>query len=183
MADADSVRRIMQEEELQFRAALSENLFFGVGENINFIANFQHNRHDYHLNGDYPIASGQTGIDGVFHCFKNIEVVGYSFYIGDVGISGATTIDIHEILGNGTDNGSIFTTLPSVDATTAANFSTSSAEYFLGTENQISTPTGHTIAVFDRRTFSAGTSLRLDLDAAASSGADAQFTLIYRPLN
>ena len=65
MTDIPDRRQLIQEEEVEFDAAVSESVGFRLGALNNFIANRILTQHDWNLNGPYNIvASPQLGVDG-----------------------------------------------------------------------------------------------------------------------
>ena len=117
MADITPLRSNVTVEESRFRSAVSESYSFKIGSSVNFINEFQNNRHAWHLNGAYPTGIGSTGPDGIFVFLFNAELVGISFYNGKAGTTGQTVVDVHWLSGGNTDNGTIFTTPPQIDST------------------------------------------------------------------
>ena len=183
MTDIADAKAPIQEEETQFRSALSEQLFQKVGGAINFINNRQYDKHEWNLNGNYSLGVGSSGLDGVFPFLVNVELTGFWYYADQVGSAGTTTIDVHRITGGGTDAGSIFTTLPSVDTTASSG---SITVYNAVTSNFYSNPTGHSAAAIDTGEtnplyLNAGDALRLDLDSVMLEANNFQFGIFFRP--
>ena len=179
MADINDARRNIDIRDVQFRSSVSENVGNKLGASINFINNRQNDTHVWNLNGPYRLGVGSQGPDGVFSCLFNMAITGFSYTSGESGTSGTTTIDIRLLDGDGVDSGSIFSTLPSVDST-SANFSTTIYDQLNTTA--LTAPTGHTLAVLSQTEFSAGDILRLDLDAGMVGGSDFSFTIYFRPI-
>ena len=178
MTDIVDARTLIQSEETRFRAPNSESMFTRVGGAINFINNRQYDSHPWHLNGPYSLFGNAEGPDGVFPVLVNIELFGYLLYSGESGTAGTTTLDIHRLSGGGTDNGTIFSTKPAVDSSSANGSYT-----FIDIINSIdySVPTGHTKAIFSTVQFDAGDALRLDIDGAMTGAANLNFQLLFRP--
>ena len=180
MAEVAPDRSNLLVEETQFRGAVSEALLQKTAASINFINGFQHNFHTFHLNGPYlKFTAPFPGVDGIFPCLFNMEVVGVSYYNGVSGSSGNTIVDIHRISSSGADNGTIFSTRPQISDSAASE---SFTVIDLVTPQSF-VPAGHTAAVFNQTTFNAGDALRLDLDSAMSGGQNFQLGLFYRPLS
>ena len=176
MANLQEARELVQSEEVQFRSAISEQLLSKIGANQNHIFLRQYDKHSWNLNGPYHLGVGSSGLDGVFPFLFDVEITGFWYYADTIG-DGTTTIDIHWL--NAGDQGSIFSTHPSVDATA----SDQSVTIYRQTDSTtLSNPTGHTLAVLSKTQFSAGDSLRLDLDAAMTGASDFQFGIFFRPI-
>lgn len=179
MSDITPARKNVTVEESKFRAAVSEAYSFKIGASVNFINGFQNNRHAWHLNGSYSSGVGSQGPDGIFVFLFNAELVGISYYNNTTGTSGSTVTDIHWLSGGDTDNGTIFTTPPTVSSSAANN------TYFLKdliSDTVIYQPTGFTEAVLSKTTFNQGDALRLDLDNAMVGANNFQVILHYRPI-
>ena len=179
MAQISDARANIQEQDVQFRSSVSEAVGNKLGGSINFINNRQNDKHSWNLNGPYSLGTGSIGVDGVFPCLFDMAITGFAYYNNETGGVGTTTIDIHRLDPFGTDSGSIFSTLPSVDTTAANNTTTI---YDVLNSNTIANPTGHTLAVLNQTAFAAGHVLRLDLDSAMNSANNFQFVIYFRPV-
>lgn len=183
MTDVVGIREpLMQQESVDFKSPVSEGTMFNIAQIANFNAVYQYAKKDWNVNGEVPLAEGSQGVDGLLSFFKGAEIVGYSIGLTVTGNANLTEIDVHRIDSAGVDQGTIFTTKPAVDSTAADN-SASIFEYFDGSENQLALPTGHTKAEFNTRVFSAGDSLRFDVDNVAGIARNLNFTIIFRPLD
>ena len=177
MTDITEARENIQIEDVKFKSAVSEAVASILGGSINFINKRQYDCHNWNLNGDFSLVQLSEVGDGVFICQENMEIVGYALYIGTNGNSGNTTVDIHSISSDGTDNGSIFTTKPSIDDTASdGSFTHSNVR---DSDNEV--PTGHTLVVFNNLNFNRHDGLRLDLDSASGGASDLQLTIFFRP--
>lgn len=173
-------KRDIQVEEVTYRASVSEFTANAIGGAINFINNKQYDTHRFQLNGDYPLGSGSTGTDGAYVFLFNAEIIAVSIYHGTQGLSGTTTLDIHWLSGGSTDEGTIFSTKPSID-TTAVDGSYSL--YDAANATDIVLPTGFTSPVLSKTSFLQGEAIRFDLDAAMSGAKDVNITIQFRPIN
>ena len=178
MTDISEARKNVTIEETQYRASVSEATMNKLGASVNFVNKRQNDKHSWHLNGPYRLGVGSTGPDGTFPCLFDMAITGFAYYSGQSGSAGSTTIDIHKLSGAGVDAGSIFTTLPEVDSTSADN---STTIYDVLNATTISLPTGHTLAVLNQTDFDAGDVLRLDLPTGMTGGSDFQFIIYFRP--
>lgn len=165
-------------EESDFQSPLSEAYGQKVGGSINFINNFQYDKHSWHLNGDLTGIQTFTNFDGVFPFLFNAEIVGFWYYIGTVGSSGNLTIDIDWLSSGGTNNGTIFSTNPQIQ-TTASNGSYTFYDQINSTT--ISNPTGHVLGVLSKINFDRGDALKLTVDTAQVGSEDFQIGIMFRP--
>lgn len=171
-------RNIIQQEEMRYRAAVSENTMTRIGATANFISNRQYDSHSYHLNGPISLFPVAAGPDGVFVFLFDAEITGFSYYIGETGASGSIIVDVHRITSGGTDSGTIFSTRPEI-ASSAANGSLTTRREVDSTT--LTNPTGHTLAVLSTTQVNAGDALRLDLDQTGSGFRNFQLSIQYRP--
>lgn len=178
MSNLAESRQDIELEDVAYRASVSEAVANKIGTSINFINRRQCDQHAWHLNGDYALGAGSTGTDGIFVFLFDAEIVGFSYYNQETGTSGSTTVDVHWLSGGGTDEGSIFSTLPDVDSTASNGTYT---VYDQINSTTLSNPTGHTLAVLSKTDFVAGDALRLDLDSAMSGADTFQLIIHYRP--
>lgn len=178
MSNLAEARKDIELEDVKYRSSVSEAVGNKIGASINFINRRQYDKHSWNLNGPYALGVGSTGPDGVFTFLFDVEIVGFSYYAGVIGNSGTTTVDVHWISGGDTDEGTIFTTKPSV-TTTAADDTITTRDVLNGVT--LTNPTGHTLAVLNKTEFDAGDTLRLDLDDAMTGANNFQFTIFFRP--
>lgn len=178
MSNLTEARSDIELEDVKFRASISEAVGNKMGASINFINRKQYDKHSWNLNGPYSLGVGSTGTDGVYTFLFDAEIVGFSYFNGTTGTSGTTTIDITYLDVAQVDQGSIFSTLPSVTTTAANNTFTT---YDVLNSTTLSNPTGHTLAVMSTTSFNAGDTLRLDLNAAMIAANNFQMTIYFRP--
>jgi len=177
MTDITASRNIIQNEETRYRAAVSESTLTRVGASLNHVMFKQHDKHTFNFNGPYSVALG-VGNDGMYIFNVDMEITYISMSNIVKGTSGVTSLDIHWLSGGGTDNGSIFSTKPSMDVTTPNN------AYFLRdvvNSTTIATAAGVTIPTFTKTTFSAGDAIRCDLDTVMTNAQNLSLNLYFRP--
>ncbi len=179
MSDITPSRNIITVEETKFRAAVSESTMTRIGATNNFIHTYQHNAKEFFLNGRYYIGNASTGIDGMYPILFNTEIIAISMFNLEVGTSGTTTLDVHWYDGTGSDQGTIFSTKPSISSTA------SNGSYMI---KDLITPTdfggtGLTLPAFNKTTFNAGDALRLDLDSAMDNARTCGMIIYFRPIN
>lgn len=178
MAEITDARVNIQEEDVQFRASVSEAVGNKLGGSLNFVNNRQYDQHSWNLNGDFSVVQASEVGDGVFICQEDMEVVGYALYIGTNGSTGTSiTCDLHWISSDGTDNGTIFSTNPDIDTTAADGSFTHSNIRAVSSE----VPTGHTEGVFSKTDFARHDGIRFDLDLSTGGASNLQLILFFRP--
>lgn len=181
MADIPGVRSpLIQSEEVSYRASVSEATLTRVGQLANFISTKQTDKHSFNLNGNVALAKGSTGSDGVYICLFNMELVGYSIYHGQGGLSGQTIIDLHWLSGGDTDEGSIWATRPQIDSTAVDD---AYGLYDLDQNTAIVSPAGVSLGNINKTTFNAGDAIRLDADDVMPGSNNFQFTIYFRPID
>lgn len=169
----------IQEEEVSFRAPVSESTGTRIGGSINFINERQYDTHKWDANGRFSLFTILTGFDGKYAFLFDVEVIGYSLTVDTTGISGTSTFDIHKFTGGVVDAGTIFSTKPAV-ANTAADGSQSIIR--LDPASDLQLPAGHTKGVFSTTSFLAGEAVQAQIDAAADVARNASLTIMYRPV-
>lgn len=179
MSNLPEARSDLELEDVAFRSSVSEALMNKVGASVNFINRRQTDKHDFHLNGPYALGVGSTGPDGIFVFPFAAEVVFFSYWVGTVGSSGTTTVDVHWLSGGDTDEGTIWSTKPAI--TTTASNGTYTA-YRVSDSTTLSNPTGHTLGVLSKTSFAAGDAIRLDLDDAMLGSNNFMLSIHYRPI-
>lgn len=182
MANSDIVtpsRQVLRVGDVSYRRALSEAIFTRVAAQNNFINTYQTDIKEWKLNGSYGVATGISFYDGVASFFYNSEIVGINFYNGEAGISGTTQFDVKWINTSGVDQGTIFSTKPSI---TSAASSNAIGFKNLVTSNTV-TGTGITLPVFSKTQFLEGESVYLILDSSMVSAQNCGLTIFYRPIN
>lgn len=173
-------RDLIHEEEVSRNAGVTEATGKKLAAITNFINTQQLIRDDFKANGSYRLGVGSVGLDGILIFPNNVEIV----YIGvsnqKVGLSGTTSFDIHWLSAPGVDEGTIFSTVPTID-------STSSDDAYMLTnviDNiDVVTTTGGVNPVLNKTTFLQGEAIRCDLTSAMSGAEDAQINVFYRPIN
>ncbi len=179
MTDISPSRQNVQVEETDFRSAVSEAVFQKTGGSINFINDRQLFYYNFNLNGPYLAAQAQTGLEGFMISTFDFEIVSIGVNNTIAGISGTTEIDVHLIDGGGTDQGTIFSTKPSVDSTAGAN--AYAVRQFLPSIVDVQTSTGITLPSLTTTSFDAGDALRFDCDTAMPAAENFSITIGYRP--
>lgn len=178
MTDLAEVRNIIQEEETNFKAGLTEGFAKRQGETSNHIAIRQYKTHKWDANGRFSLFTILTEFDGRVAFLFDATVIGYSLKVEDTGSSGTSTFDIHKFTGGVVDAGTIFSVKPAI-ANTAADGSQSIIR--LDPASDLQLPAGHTKGLFSGTTFLAGEALEAQIDAAAVGARNASIAIMYRP--
>lgn len=176
MTDVANSRQIIQIEEVNSGAGVSEGTWNKIAGTMNLISKNQNKAYDFKFLGPFrTILGGEDGVRGTIY---NMEIVGISGYIRLSGSSGTTTVDLHSITGS-TDNGSIFTAKLSITsaATDGIAFYTNFEEATSSGGTGITLPT----MTAPNRLLTAGDALRVDLDGNATGAYDLSLNIHYRP--
>ncbi|MBT8187843.1 MAG: hypothetical protein KJO73_09145 [Croceitalea sp.] len=180
MAVVPNNRELLFEEETSRNNGVSESLakkFAGIS---NFISLNQLIRDDFKANGSYRLGVGSVGIDGLLIFPNNVEIVYIAMSNQRSGLIGTTIFDINWLSAPGVDEGSIFTTLPSID------FNSVDDTYILTdvlNVVDIVTATGAVNPRVNKTSFLQGEAIRCSLTSGMSAGEDAQINVFYRPIN
>lgn len=180
MTDITANRENVTIEETKYKASISEATAQKIGGSLNFVNLKQYDTHTFNLNGVYELGVGSTGLDGMFICLINMELVAITISNEVSGVSGTTTVDIDWFNGSGSNQGTIFSTKPSIDST-----SPNDAYGIKGIATGFSDfgGTGITLPVMSKTTFNAGDALNISLDTAMSSAQNLAVSVHFRPIN
>lgn len=182
MAKTDLVepsREVLRIGDIAYKRSVSEAIMSRFAATNNFIGKFQTDIKEFKLNGVYGVATGISFYDGTAAFFYNSEIVGVSFYNGEPGQSGTTAFDLRWINTSGVDQGSIFSTLPSISSAAAAR-----ATGFKSLETGASfAASGVTLPVFSKTQFLEGEQVYLVLSTAMIGALNSGITIFYRPTN
>lgn len=179
MADITPERINIQEEETDYKAAVSEALLKRTGAGINFINLRQYDTKQFFVNGRYDKVSGaQTEVDGAQMMLFDAEIVGVMMFNMVAGSSGTTTLDINRWTASNTGGTSIFTIKPSI--TSAAGNIAFVAYDFLNSTT-LENPAGTTLPTLAVTNLNAGDLLTLDIDAKQVAGENCGLVIYYRP--
>jgi hypothetical protein len=178
MVDVADLKKNIQVESVQYRSSISESTGFALAGSINFINNRQYDTHQFNFNGRYSLGVSVLGADGVFPILFNMEIVGFSMFTRKSGTSGTTEIDLQWFDGANSNQGSIFTTKPSIDSTSSDN------SYLIKnilTNTDVILPTGATSPVFSKTEFDAGDAVLCRIDSAMSDAEGLHVLVHFRP--
>lgn len=181
MANSDIVtpaREILYVGDVAYERANSEAIMSRFAATNNFVSKFQTDYVSFFLNGSYSAAAGLYGYDGAYTAFTKMEIVGVSFWNAISGTSGTTAFDIKYIDPSGTDQGSIFSTKPSI---TSSSSNATRGFRNLETGNDF-TMTGVTLPVLNTSVFNEGSTLYFELSSAMNEAQNCAITLNIRPI-
>jgi hypothetical protein len=175
VADIPYLRRNVKEEEIRYRASISESTFYKIGGSVNFINTYQYFQFYFGMMGPYSFLS--TPFNGV----GTIEVFDYDAEIVQIWVtsmtsgSGTTQVDIKKAALNSSSYSTIFSTKPSVSSSTPS-------DSVFDMNGEATLPSGCVRPVLVSANFNAGDKLRLDVDSVMGSGArDLQIQIFWRP--
>lgn len=169
----------IQEEETDFESGVSEGAMTRMGAAVNFINKRQTDIKEFKLNGNYRVATDIGFYDGAACFFGKSKIVALYIYNGFQGLSGITEFDLCWIDQSGVDQGSIFSTKPTIDYTAVNNS--------IGFENYITTtlvePVGVDMGVISKTEFLEGESVYLKLTDAMVGARNCGLTFFYIPIS
>lgn len=179
MAEVAPVRSTFDQKDVGFKRGVSEATLTKQAAQHQFINKFQTDIKEFKLNGTYRVATGIEFFDGVASFFYNSEIVGINFWNGRSGVSGKTDFDIRWIDTDGIDQGSIFSTLPSINS--------SSPDKAVGFRNletgEDVASVGVTLPVLSKSQFLQGESVYMILTDAMAQALNGGISIFYRPIN
>ena len=180
MAAVPDRRILIQQEEVKYRASVSEATLTRVAATSNFIANRQYDSRGFFLNGPYSTGGIQTSVDGAWALLFDVELVGIMMFNHVAGVSGVTTLDVRRFTASNTPVGgtSIFTTKPSLSFTSGNN-----SFLFKDLLNNVDlqNPTGATMPVVSTVNLNRGDMLTINIDAGQTRAENCGLVLYYRP--
>jgi hypothetical protein len=110
------VRKYIEFEETQFRAAVSESTAQKIGSSINFINTYQRQQKQFFVSGKYAqLSLPFYGIDGLELMEVKGEIVNAFMYVRQAGTGGTTQFDLEYATSPGGSWTSVFSTKPSIN--------------------------------------------------------------------
>lgn len=181
MADVTPVKNNIQQEEVDYKSSLSEQLMTKISSSINFINDKQLCVYDFKFFGKFKSLGLGGGEDGSLTAPFDLEVCAIAFRLRDCGSLGTTTVDLHKVSHLGADTGSKFTNkiIVAHDETNERGFFTN---FIASTSNAVTQAASQMPTMTDsNRLVTAGESLRIDIDGNATDAQDLIVTIFYRP--
>lgn len=175
------VRKDMYEEDVAFQNSVSQQLLSKFGQNIQHYAD----KHLMHWSFKFlgPAVPLNTGEDGVLTCPFDFEVCAFSFSAREIGgtIASYTVLDVHKIDVNGVDQGTVLNTFASFTGQADDGHRGYFVNYLESTDSgTIGGVNYPTFQSDSHRLFSAGETLRVDLDQNNTYAKDIMFNVFYR---
>lgn len=109
------LKKLIYEEEVKYRAAVSESTWYKIGGTMNFLLNRNHQEKAFYLNGSYSgWAVPRYFADGLSVFAYDAEIFNVIMYNLETGTAGTTEIDLKlKPKGSGAFT-SVFTTTPKI---------------------------------------------------------------------
>lgn len=164
----------IQEEEVQFSAAVSEYFGRRAGQLLNFIKQYHVFDHTFKMNFSIGAMSGRTGIDGFFVFPYDVEIIDAVIYKESPGSSGQMQLDVLLAPFGSSTFTSIFSTTPIITAAAGSNIACGTGDSVSGVTSPVLT--SNPILV------TAKTKMRMDcLSMDAGFPANGGISIKYRP--
>lgn len=168
------------EQEVDRNSGLSESLLKKVAGVNNYILCNYFERYDIMLNGNYGLAAGSVGVDGIRAFIQDVEIKFITFWAVGTGTSGQLELDIIRLSDSGVNAGSIFNTTPKIDSTaddfTYVIYDVEAGQVVKGL------PVGVTAPDLNTSAFSCGEAITAELVSGAAGGCDAGMIVYYIPV-
>lgn len=180
MVDVSEERVILQEEEVRYRAAVSEATLTRVAATNNFIAKRQMDSKQFSFNGRYfGLGAPQLNIDGGFPILYDCEITGICLFNMVAGSSGTLEVNVRRYTASNTGGTTIFTTRPSIDFSAGNNAYVFSR--FGDNPATLENPAGTTEAVLSVTDLNEGDLLVVDITGVQTGGENAGIIIFHRP--
>lgn len=188
--DLTAARRLIQEEETRYRAAVSEAVAQKMGQTMNFISKRQYDVKDFRLNGPYDIvAAPQFAVDGIYVFPFDVEIINLTIYNFVPGSSGTTELDLKRATSSGGSWSSIFSVTPKItsaatDPDGAYGLSYDIVDGTLGQTWNLNTPgTGVTMGQLTSAPFNVdkGDAIRVDKITHMTGAQNCGLLVYFRP--
>ena len=170
MADLTPLRRNVQIEEVQYKAAVSEATFQKLGASVNFINYYQYKHFEFGFikaisnsgNPTYNTFTAPLVISDVEPFPTAAQIMAITLQHNTAGSGGTSELDIQWATQNSNTWNSIFSTTPKATsaAPTDAQWDSIYNDATASFSSVATTPAGCTVPVFSKTTFAAGDRLR-----------------------
>lgn len=178
MADQLGIRKIIQVEDTQYAAAVSESLGSRLAQSVNHILFYQYDHKGWVMNGKYSGNGGaQAGVDGALPIFRDMDIVGFFMFNYVAGSSGISEVDIVRRTASGAGS-SIFSVRPSI------SYGAGNEAYmmtWLDPLEVLENPAGTTLPTFSVTTLDKGDCLSLNWVTRQLGAESCNVTLALRP--
>ena len=179
MAEITAAKNNIQQEEVQYKAAISEATFTKIGGSINHINTYQNNYFEFGLlrgvsssgSPTYNVGLSLPAVISDAETFPDAaEIYKITVTHGTIGSSSTSELDIQWAAFGSASWASIFSTTPKVTTTATADNA-----YVTG----LATPTGYTAPVLSKSTFAAGDKLRCRLVSSMGGSPNGFLIRLY----
>lgn len=176
MAQVTSARNNIQQEEVQYKAAVSEAVGFKIGGAINFINDYQNKHFDMGVTGGFSVLTVPFTDIGCQEVFERAsEITNVFVRYGTAGSASTSELDIEWAADNSGTWASIFSTTPKVG-------NAAPDDNVFDANSVCTLPASCTRPVLSKTTFAAGDKIRCNIVTAAT-GADTMVLKIhFRPI-
>lgn len=172
-------RILIQQEETDYKSAVSEALLTRVGATTNFIATRQYDTKDFVLNGLYSKGVGVVGRDAILSFPYNAEIIGLTMFNRRNGTGGTTTLDLRRYTASGGSGSTIFSVKPSFNTNVGND---AWLTYLVEGDTTVIAPAlGSTSPFFSLTQVNAGDIIQLVIDSAMTGAEDCILQLYHRP--
>lgn len=178
MAIITPAPNFIREEEVRYKAAVSEATFTKMGASINYILTKVKDKIEIDLTGYYFISDVSTkGYGGVRYFTNEVEILSYYLSNAQAGLSGSLAINFDVYDETGALLGNLFSTAPSINSLAGNN-----AVIGRDVENatDINAGPNKVVGVLNYTTFPAGYSIRSKITSIQDKGYNGYFELVVR---
>jgi len=177
MADIPSSPNIIQQEEVQYKAAVSEATFTRIGASINYIITRIYDRIAFKFSGRLNDDASYYGMDGIRYFYRAVEIDHYYLNIDQAGSGGTVSFNAEVYDETNTLLGNLFSTAPSI-ASSAGNRALIGRDVANSTD--INAGAGKVVGTINYTTLPAGYSLKPFLPSVQTDGENVFFELVVR---
>lgn len=177
MADITPSPNTIQQEEVAYKAAVSEATFTRMGASINYIITRIFRSVGFEFGGRLNSNSVYYGMAGNRYFYRSVEIDHYYLSMEDAGSAGTTAFNAEVYDETNTLLGNLFSTPPSIDSSTGNN-SVVGRDVKNGTD--IEAGVGKTVGTINYTSIPAGYTLKPFLSSVQTDCENAYFELLVR---
>lgn len=168
----------IREEEVRYKAAISEATFTRIGASVNYILNRIKDKIEIDLTGYYFISDVSTkGYGGLRYFQKDTQIISYYLSNAQAGQAGSLSINFDVYDETGSLLGNLFSTAPSISYL-AGNNSIIGRDVENSTD--INAGPNKVVGVLNYTNFPAGYSIRSKVTSIQDKGYNGYFELVVR---
>lgn len=116
MTDLVGSRNLIQAEEVQYKASVSEATFTRMGQSINFIIDKIYDHINFEWSGFYRVHAYSDGLGGMRYIRRDVDISSYVLTNVSGGTSGTTAVNFDVYDETGSLLGDLFSTPPSLSS-------------------------------------------------------------------